>query len=174
LRPMDGQIFFGPLDDVDRGEDVYSPLYQESRYCASCHEGVVFGVPVYTTYSEWLESPARREGKQCQTCHMAPTGKMRNIAPGKGGMERDPPTLANHQLFVPSQVDMLRRSLHIKAEATSSLDFVEVTVRIEVDRVGHRVPTGFVDRNLLLVLEAMGPDEKSVLPSQGPTIAAFA
>src|SRR5262249_39760991 len=60
LRPSQGQIFFGPLDDVDRGEDAYSPLYRESRYCASCHEGIVFGVPVYTTYSEWLESPARK------------------------------------------------------------------------------------------------------------------
>jgi len=71
LRPSQGQIFFGPLDDVDRGEDSYAALYSESRYCASCHEGVVFGAPVYTTYSEWLASPARQEGKQCQTCHMA-------------------------------------------------------------------------------------------------------
>ncbi len=49
LRPAEGQLFFGPLDDVDRGEDTFSPLYRDSRYCASCHEGVVFGVPVYTT-----------------------------------------------------------------------------------------------------------------------------
>ena len=68
------QLFFGPLDDVDRGEDAFSPLYRESRYCASCHEGIVFGVHVYSTYSEWLSSPARRAGKQCQDCHMAPTG----------------------------------------------------------------------------------------------------
>src|SRR5262245_20753007 len=59
-RPEHGQLFFGPLDDVDRGEDAYSPLYRDSRYCAACHEGVVFGVPVYTTYSEWLQSPARQ------------------------------------------------------------------------------------------------------------------
>ena len=31
---------------VDRGEDVYSPLYSQSRYCAACHEGTVFGVHV--------------------------------------------------------------------------------------------------------------------------------
>src|SRR5262249_41172103 len=84
LRPRDDQLFFGSLDDVDRGEDAYSPLYRQSRYCASCHEGVVFGVHVYSTYSEWLDSPARRQGQQCQSCHMAPTGRMSNIAPGKG------------------------------------------------------------------------------------------
>src|SRR5262249_31537693 len=96
-RPAEGQLFFGPLDDVDRGDDAYSPLYRESRYCASCHEGTVFGVPVYTTYSEWLASPAAREGKQCQDCHMAPTGLLTNLAPGKGGIPRDPKTLANHR-----------------------------------------------------------------------------
>jgi len=46
LRPAEGQIFFGPLDDVARGDDVHSPLQSQSRYCASCHEGIVFGVPV--------------------------------------------------------------------------------------------------------------------------------
>src|SRR5207244_7472645 len=82
LRPAEGQLFFGPLDDVDRGEDALAPIYGESRYCASCHEGVVFGVRVYSTYSEWLDSPARREGKQCQTCHMTPTGTLTHLAPG--------------------------------------------------------------------------------------------
>jgi hypothetical protein len=88
LRPAQGQLFFGSLDDVDRGEDTYSPFYRDSRYCASCHEGIVFGVHVYGTYSEWLESPARRQGKQCQDCHMAPTGRLSNVAPGHGGLVR--------------------------------------------------------------------------------------
>src|ERR1051326_3178060 len=70
LRPSEGQLFVGPLDDVDRGEDTYSPLYQDSKYCASCHEGTVLGVHVYSTYSEWLVSPAAKKGQQCQSCHM--------------------------------------------------------------------------------------------------------
>src|SRR5262249_4814058 len=36
LRPTRGQLFFGSLDDVDRGEDTFAPLYGESRYCAAC------------------------------------------------------------------------------------------------------------------------------------------
>jgi len=68
---------------------------------------------------------------------------------------------------------MLRRSLRVSAEATAGADFVEAKVRIQADQVGHRVPTGFVDRNLLLVVEAIGPDGKPVPPSQGPTIPAF-
>ncbi|MCI0379190.1 MAG: carboxypeptidase-like regulatory domain-containing protein, partial [Gemmataceae bacterium] len=84
LRPSDErQLFFGPLDDAVRAGEtfVHAPFYKESRYCASCHEGVLFGAPVYTTYSEWLDSPARRQGKECQHCHMHPTGTLTNIAP---------------------------------------------------------------------------------------------
>ena len=102
-RPRQGQLFFGPLDDVDRGEDAYSPFYRDSRYCAACHEGVVFGVHVYTTYSEWLKSPSRRAGLNCQDCHMKPTARMTNIAPGHGGIRRDPSTLANHTFWDGSQ-----------------------------------------------------------------------
>src|SRR5262249_37185986 len=151
LRPAHGQLFFGPLDDVDRGEDAYSPLYRDSRYCATCHEGTVFGVPVYTTYSEWLDSPARREGKQCQSFHMAPTGGMTNMAPGKGGLERDPATLGNHRFFMGSQGDMLRRCLRLDVRLHPN---GRAEVAVQADAVGHRVPTGFIDRNLILVLEA--------------------
>src|SRR5262249_12926542 len=108
LRPAKGQLFFGPLDDVDRDEDTYAPLYQESRYCAACHEGTVFGIPVYTTYTEWLASPARKEGKHCQTCHMTPTKTMTNIAPGHGGIERDSSTLASHTMLGATP-EMLKR-----------------------------------------------------------------
>jgi hypothetical protein len=174
LRPSQGQIFLGPLDDVDRGEDSYAALYHESRYCASCHEGVVFGVPVYTTYSEWLASPARQEGKQCQTCHMAPTGTMSNIAPGMGGIERDPQTLGNHRFFDRSQAEMLRRCLHVSAEAVPEGDSVKVNVRIQADQVGHRLPTGFVDRNLMLVLEAFGSNKSAMMPIDGPTLSSLA
>src|SRR5205823_3540611 len=150
LRPTQGQLFFGPLDDVDRGEDAFTPLYHDSRYCASCHEGTVFGVPVYSTYSEWLESPARQQGRSCQSCHMAPTGALTNLAPGKGGIERDPATLANHRFFAGSQQEMLRRCLHVTIEVASSGAGVRADVEVRAEQVGHRVPTGFVDRHVVL------------------------
>src|SRR5262249_5779942 len=139
LRPAHGQLFFGPLDDVDRGEDAYVPLYRRSRYCASCHEAIVFGVQVYSTYSEWRESPASREGKQCQTCHMAPTGTLTNIAPGKGGIERDPRTLGNHRFFAGSQEEMLRRCLRVTLELSSVPDGTRADVVVTAEDVGHRV-----------------------------------
>jgi len=148
LRPPHRQLLsFGPLDDAVReGEQFgHSPIYKDSRYCASCHEGVVYGVHVYGTYSEWLESPARKQGKQCQTCHMAPTGKMTNIAPGKGGIERDPRTLGSH-LMAGATKEMLKRCLSVKVTIVGN----EVQVEVKADNVGHRVPTGSPDHSLEL------------------------
>ena len=164
LRPKTGQIFFGPLANASRSEDVYSPIYRDSRYCASCHEGVVFGVHVYSTYSEWQQSAARQEGKECQSCHMAPTGSMTNIAPGHGGISRDPKTLANHQFFAGSQLDMLRSCLQLKIQAQKTGSNAQVSVGLTAAHVGHRVPTGFVDRNLILAVEAFGEDGNRIEP----------
>lgn len=169
LRPAEGQLFFGPLDDVDRGEDSFFAVYRESRYCASCHEGTVLGVHVYSTYSEWLASPARRQGKQCQTCHMAPTGAMTNIAPGKGGSERDPWTLASHR-FQGGQADMLRRSLKLDVEVVPQGDSVRATLSLRAVDVGHRVPTGFIDRNLILVVEPLDATGKRLPAEGGPRL----
>lgn len=177
LRPNEGQLFFGPLDDVDRGEDAYSPFYRDSKYCAACHEGIVFSVHVYSTYSEWRDSPAAKRGQSCQDCHMKPTGTMTNIAPGKGGIERDPKTLANHRFFVGSREEMLRGCLDVSVKYEGVGDKFRATVSVRADNVGHRVPTGFVDRHLILVVEGADRDGKPVAPLGGkdqPLLPPFA
>jgi hypothetical protein len=170
LRPRTGQLFFGPLDDVDRGEDTFSPFQRDSRFCASCHEGVVFGVPVYTTYSEWRDSPARRAGRHCQHCHMKPTGTLHNVAPGHGGIDRDPNTLGNHVFWDGSQLAMLRRCLKVDVETSRQDNGVAVVVRLTARGVGHRVPTGFVDRQVLLVVDALDQAGRAVPLACGPTL----
>jgi hypothetical protein len=172
LRPRgEQQLFFGPLDDAQRaGESfAFSPLYRDSRYCAACHEATVFGVHVYSTYTEWLDSPARRAGQQCQSCHMTPTGTLTNIAPGKGGIERDPQTLASHQ-FPGGNPEMLRRCLSVSARLARDAAGVRAEVEVRADGVGHRVPTGFIDRNLLLVVEAQDGAGAPVPARAGPAL----
>lgn len=170
LRPSgDLQLFFGPLDDAVRpGERFgYLPLYKQSRYCASCHEGTVYGISAYTTYSEWLASPARAQGQQCQTCHMAATGELTNIAPGKGGVERDPWSLSSHATPGGS-LAMLRRALRLMV----TLDGSRAVVELLADNVGHRVPTGFIDRHLLLVATAVNPSGEPIELHGGPRLPA--
>ncbi|HWB08899.1 MAG TPA: carboxypeptidase regulatory-like domain-containing protein [Pirellulales bacterium] len=161
LRPAEGQLFFGPLDDVDRNEDAYSALQSESRFCAACHEGTLFGVHVYTTYSEWLASPAGREGRQCQQCHMRPSGKLANIAPGSGGLDRNPQTLASHTFLPGGREAMLRQALRISFSAQRQNEEVTASVRLETHDIGHRLPTGFIDRQLLLVVEPLDAQGKA-------------
>jgi hypothetical protein len=172
LRPSEGQVFFGALDDVDRGEEAYSPLYRDSRYCASCHEGIVFGVHVYSTFSEWQASPSARQGQQCQDCHMKPTGHMTNVAPGHGGIPRDPNTLANHRFFDGSQKAMLRRAVQSSVRFERHPDGVKAWVRVWAEGVGHRLPTGFVDRHLVLIVEGQTSDGQSVPLRAGPKLPA--
>lgn len=173
LRPaQDDQLFFGSLDDAVRpGESfAYSPLYKQSSYCASCHEGILFGVHVYGTYSEWLESPAKTQGQHCQDCHMTPTGHMTNIAPGKGGIERDPQTLASHG-FPGSTEEMLKRCLQCKTQVRILPDGgPEVRVELRADQVGHRVPTGFIDRHLVLAVDAEGEHGEIIELRDGPRL----
>jgi hypothetical protein len=174
LRPTQGQVFFGPLDDATRGNDAFAPIYHDSKYCASCHEGVVFGVPVYSTYSEWKKSPSYKEGRQCQDCHMAPTGRMTNIAPGNGGVERDPRTLGNHLLFDGDQEKMLRRCLQASVEWSRKADGVRATVRLWTEGAGHSVPTGFVDKHLILLVEGQDAAGKAVALQSGPRLPSSA
>jgi nitrate/TMAO reductase-like tetraheme cytochrome c subunit len=174
LRPADGQLFLGPLDDVDRGEDAYLSLYQQSKYCASCHEGTVFGVHVYSTFSEWLSSPAAAKGQQCQSCHMKPTGTLANFAPGNGGIDRQPETLANHLFFAESKEAMLRRCLDLQVEVAPAFGNVDVVTRLKAVAVGHRVPTGFIDRQLILVVEGFDADGSAIHSSSGPLLGSAA
>jgi hypothetical protein len=173
LRPKHGQVFFGPLDDVDRGEESFLPLYRQSRYCSLCHEGTIFGAPAYTTYSEWQESPAGQRGKTCQSCHMKPTGRMTNFAPDHGGVERDPLTLASH-LTPGGTADMLKRCLEVSARLDPAGNQLRLQVEVQArpDAVGHRVPTGFPDRHLILVVEATDSLGRTVPAILGPKLTS--
>lgn len=153
LRPRHEQLFFGPLDDVDRGDDSYLPMQSESQFCAVCHEGVVFGVPVYTTYSEWLLSPAAAAGVSCQGCHMKPNGRMTNIARHAGGIERDPSTLSSHELLQGGRNQLLRDAIDVVASCADEDGRRRLSVSIVAHDVGHRIPTGFVDRHLILAVD---------------------
>jgi len=170
LRPREGQLILGPLEDAARRENAFSPFQRDSRLCASCHEGVVFGVSVYSTYSEWLASPAGQSGIQCQACHMKPTGKMTNIAPDHGGVERNPAAIANHRFFDTDQRTMLARSLKLNLTCSAASQGVRASVTVTAEGVGHRVPTGLPDRNLVLVVEAFDAMGKPLKAVDGPSL----
>ena len=173
LRPARGeQVFFGPFDDVDRGRDSFAPLYGSSLYCASCHEGTLFGTRAYETFSEWRSSPSAKQGTECQHCHMAPDGKMLNMAPGHGGINRDPAKLASHTF--PGSVDeaFMRSSVELSLTGRREGSQVRLTVRVTPKNVGHRLPTGSPERHLILVVGARTSARMSLRLAEGPVVPA--
>jgi len=64
----------GPETLPHRGA-TRTPAFLASQFCASCHQFTsdgfaLNGKPLENTYAEWTASPAAREGRQCQDCHM--------------------------------------------------------------------------------------------------------
>jgi hypothetical protein len=54
---------------------TYERAYLRAEFCAACHQfgpngAALNGKPLENTYMEWRDSPAAREGLQCQDCHM--------------------------------------------------------------------------------------------------------
>ncbi|MCH7702977.1 MAG: cytochrome c family protein [Planctomycetes bacterium] len=143
-------------------ESEYSELFGQAKFCGGCHDiiDMARGLQLERPYEEFLASPAAKEGRNCQTCHMPTyTGKAAII---DGVPER---TLHRHR-FIGAEValdesftsdpevramlreevdNLLRTAAEITVEAAESvqagqqLDLL-VTVRNLID--AHNLPTG--------------------------------
>jgi len=173
LRPQPGHdLFFGTLDDVVRPElpaarDSYLPFMAESAFCAGCHHGVMGGVVgnmqvtggvlVYSSYSEWLDSPYSdpETGKTCQDCHMPNLGNQFVAYPDKGGPQRNPDQVHSHKMPGAYDEEFLRSALTMEASARVTAGRLWVTVDVTNGGAGHHVPTDSPLRNLILLVEGV-------------------
>lgn len=174
-------LFFGPFDDpnVDEG-DTYLPLIQESAFCAPCHFGVFWDTVIYNSYGEWLDSAYSdpEDGVTCQECHMpAPSvfdGEiLTNVAPGRGGLERDPTTLRAHSQLGASDVEFLQNAVTMQVKTTMSSGRLVVDVAITNDKTGHHVPTDSPLRHLILLVEAIDSFGKPLVLRSGPILPSW-
>ncbi len=172
-RPPDGQQFFaGPFDDVAPGEDVFSPLQLESRFCASCHFGVFWDTVVYDSFGEWLRSPYSDPvtGQTCQDCHMPATGVPFFALPEEGGNQRDPGTIHSHLMPGAADAELLRGAVELHVDARRSAHVVEVEVTITNVGAGHHVPTDSPLRHLILTVAAADEAGAPLDLIAGPTV----
>ncbi|MCP4413073.1 MAG: hypothetical protein GY808_10990, partial [Gammaproteobacteria bacterium] len=96
LRPAeDEHLAFGPYDDSVENY-TYSPIISKSEFCAPCHQGSFWGVPIYESYSEWLDSPYPKRDIHCQDCHMASNNIRNKITRSDDKILRDPATVHSH------------------------------------------------------------------------------
>ena len=176
LRPPDGhQYFAGPLDDVAPGEDTYASIQQQSQFCAPCHYGTFWNTTVYDSFGEWLGSPYNDpvSGKTCQDCHMPHSGASFIALPDKGAVERDPETIFSHRMPGASSADLLQNAVTLNVSASRAGDKIAVTVTIVNDKTGHDVPTDSPLRQMILLVQARGPDGTGLTQEGGPTIPDY-
>lgn len=175
-RPSDGhQWFGGPLDDVAPGDDVFVPLYSDSRYCAPCHAGTFWDTRIYDSFGEWLASPFSDPdtGRSCQDCHM-PTGDATRFARSEaGGRERDPEQIRSHRMLGVRDRDFMRDAARLDVSAERGDGVLTVTVAVANHGAGHHLPTGTPLRHLLLLIEASGPDGSPLRQTSGPKIPSW-
>jgi hypothetical protein len=182
-NPEQYQLFFGTFDDDNvPEEDTYLPLIGESQFCASCHYGTFWDTLIYNSYGEWLDSPYSNPdfpgAKTCQECHMpAPTlvdgQPLINVAPGKGGVERDPLAIHAHTFPGGSNAELLENS--VSMTVTTQLQAGTLTIQVEIvnDRTGHHVPTDSPLRQLILLVEPQNSQGQLLALLDGSTIPGW-
>ena len=169
-RTFDPEVLFlGPLDDVTRRVS-YVPLEKKSQFCAPCHQFSFWGTPVYQSFEEWLNSDYPAQGIECQTCHMPPGELPYFVYPERGGLIREPSTLASHLDLGVKDPEFMQRTVSMTLYTASSRAGIDVSVAITNVFAGHDVPTDYPGRNMILVLQATD-DKGSPLPQlSGPVV----
>jgi hypothetical protein len=181
--PLRYQLFFGTFDDDNvPEEDTNLPLLCESQFCAACHYGVFWDTVVYNSFGEWLDSPysdpTSDAARTCQECHMpSPTvyqgEAITNVAPGMGGIERDPMTIHAHTSPGAMNVELLQNALTMTASARRDGDEICVDVAITNDKTGHHVPTDSPLRHLILLVRAADASGSALTQTSGPTVPGW-
>lgn len=158
------EYVWGPLDDVDYTfmKAAYQPQFQESRYCASCHEyaNPNNGLPAQTTYTEWANSPYALKNtpgyQSCQDCHMPrdpDPGPLCDPPNGFGnGPNRQAETHANHQI-VGTDPQTMAAALDLQAESYWQDGLIGLRADLTNHGMGHDFPTGISLRNAVLLLD---------------------
>lgn len=133
-----------------------SLLLPKSEFCAGCHEFSLNGVPISETYSEWKEGPYAEEGKQCQFCHMAPKS---GFEPEKGTQKEN---TFGHIWSGGHSGQLLEKSMEMESNIKRTGNKAKVTLNITNVNVGHKIPSGFPSRKLILNFIASDGDGKII------------
>ena len=165
-RPSAGQQFFArPLRRCRaRATIPFRRCRTDSRICAPCHVATFWGVQVYNSFGEWLESPYSDpvKGQSCQDCHMPRRGTSFAARVDAGGAVRDPKTVFSHLMPGAADRGLLQKTASLAVEARQSGALVHVQVTVTNDQAGHHIPTDHPSRNILLVVSPRhaqsGPD----------------
>jgi hypothetical protein len=182
LLPNAGQThYIGPLAYRSPESNINvtcSPVFSESRFCASCHYGKFSDVEIYGSYREWLNSPYSQPGqnfRSCQDCHMP---SYQPLVGNRGACSPENRDFRNfsHNMMNRDNTGnpiMVQQAATVDIDAKKEGGKINVIVTVVNRRAGHKFPTDSPLRHLILVVEAK--DENGTILTQvaGPTIPAW-
>ena len=176
LRPgPDEQVFLGPFDDTP-GDDIYSPLQNQSQFCAACHTGTFWGVSIYDSFGEWLDSPYSDAdtGQTCQSCHMPHLDQTQFVQLPPDVTQyvpvRDGQTIFSHRMPGASDTALLQKTAELMLETNRKGPDLWVSVTVTNTGAGHDIPTDNPLRNLILLIDARDANGPPPSLIDGPTI----
>jgi hypothetical protein len=188
-------IYYGPLLDVPNSfmGGSYQPKFNEATFCAGCHEqkqpalipGDTLnatrwpdGLPVHSTYSEWLAGPYNAAGTQCQFCHMPARSDVTNSIDVSTddnqsitfGFKRPPEDNRRHLFLSPlfqEEPRLIDSALFVSVNLAVGGGDVDATVSVANIGCGHAIPTGEPMRSLVMLVQAQGAGCNQPLPPSG-------
>jgi len=166
-RPHKENILFGSVKDAYTRPDSYSPLYENSQYCASCHSGHFWNEEVYDEYTQWQNSIYSKHDISCQDCHMPPEMSETYIVPKeKGGLKRSAGAYHSHAFRGSKDIEFMKKALDINVSINLEKD-INVSVSLENIGAGHSFPTGSPLHHLVLIVDAKDYNGKKLVQTSG-------
>ena len=83
---------------------------------------------------------------------------MTNVAPGMGGVERDPLTIHAHSMPGAASQVLLQNTIAMSVTAQTTGNTLVVSVTLENVGAGHHVPTDHPGRQMILMVGAVDKD----------------
>ena len=184
-----GKLKYGPYgwEPPIFHEVQESPLHDSAQFCGMCHDvsHPVNGLPLETTFSEFMEGPYPDLGFKCQSCHMTPgiTEFEQNPAPFANGMPEREHFWTHHfvggNAFITEMMgsethaEMARERLSRAADISISNPFPDpsgesfsFSVIVENVGAGHKIPTGVTEERQIWL-------EVTVFSTDGTELAHF-
>lgn len=197
-------VMFGPLLDVPTPAmgGSYAPVFDEATFCAGCHQqeqpALISGqsldaqrwpngLPVHTTYEEWMASAYGQSNTPCQHCHMPGNFELQSssdlatydTASITFGFVRSPDDNRRHLFRGPlmgrnpyggETAPLIDEAAFISVQVSATASTVDASVSVANVGCGHALPTGEPMRRLILLVEAEGQGCGSLAPIAGSTV----
>ncbi len=119
------------------------------------------------------------DGLTCQACHMPGPSVLdgeviTNVAPGAGGVERDPMTIHAHTQPGAADVELLQNTAEMDLAATWEDDTLAMTVTVTNTGAGHHIPTDSPLRQIFVVVTATDDSGRALVLREGPILPGWA